>query len=120
VTSCKGCSGNSHPFLEAEGTYTCQGCDERLCRFCYMSEDKIAVLDGDRLLCFECMRVALCGMTEQEDESKMRAFLIEKGKLGRSQSSSSQPILQHVLCQSWCCSSALLLDLWLASRDRTQ
>jgi 5'-3' exonuclease len=26
----------------------------------------------------------------------------------------------HVLCQSWCCSSALLLDLWLASRDRTQ
>lgn len=79
TTICKGCSGTSHPFLEAEGTYTCEGCDECLCRFCYMTEAKIAVLDGDRLLCFECMRGALCGMTEQEDESEMRAFLKEKG-----------------------------------------
>jgi hypothetical protein len=44
-----------------------------------MSEAKIAVLDGDRLFCFECMCGALCGMTEQEDESDMRAFLKEKG-----------------------------------------
>jgi hypothetical protein len=38
-----------------------------------------AVLDGDRLLCVECMRGALCGMTEQEVRSEMRAFLKEKG-----------------------------------------
>ncbi len=58
TTICKGCSGNAHLFLEAEGTYTCEGCDEHLCQFCYMSEAKIAVLGGDHLLCFECMHGA--------------------------------------------------------------
>ena len=50
-----------------------------------MSENALKELDGDgdgddRLLCFDCMRGALSGMTEREDEAEMRAFLSEKGQ----------------------------------------
>ena len=37
--------------------------------------EKEAEMDGERLLCFACMRGALSGMSEGEDEAEMRAFL---------------------------------------------
>ena len=48
-----------------------------------MSENDLKELDGDfddRLLCFDCMRGSLSGMTEREDEAEMRAFFSEKGQ----------------------------------------
>jgi hypothetical protein len=80
MATCKGCKGKSHSFLVAEGVYKCDGCEHWLCRFCCMSENEVNEMDGDRLLCFECMRGALSGMTEGEDEAEMRAFLSEKGQ----------------------------------------
>jgi hypothetical protein len=51
---CKRCNGEHHPFLEAEGVFTCEACHETVCWFCYMSKNAIEVLVGERLLCFEC------------------------------------------------------------------
>jgi hypothetical protein len=80
MATCKGCKGESHSFLIGEGVYECDDCEHYLCRFCCMSENEVNEMDGDRLLCFECMHAALSGMTEREDEAEMHAFLSEKGQ----------------------------------------
>ena len=80
IATCKGCSGISHPFLAAEGSFTCGSCEATLCQFCFMREADEEHLEGTRLLCLECMRGAISGMTEGEDEAEMRAFLAEKGQ----------------------------------------
>ena len=47
---------------------------------CFMSEADEEFLDGEHLLCLDCMRGAISGLTEAEDEAEMRAFLKEKGQ----------------------------------------
>jgi hypothetical protein len=83
ITTCKGCSGLSpHPFLVAEGIFECEVCKMGLCRFCFMtSEDMNGFLEGEgRVLCLDCARASISGLTEGEDESEMRSFLAAKGQ----------------------------------------
>jgi hypothetical protein len=70
IVTCKGCSGISHPFLVAEGTYTCESCQACVCQFCYMSkalDDEL--LEGGTLLCFDCIRASILDLTDGKDEA---------------------------------------------------
>mmetsp|Transcript_4883 Transcript_4883/g.10338 ORF Transcript_4883/g.10338 Transcript_4883/m.10338 type:complete len:214 (-) Transcript_4883:416-1057(-) len=80
IIACQGCSGQSHPFLAAEGVYSCKVCEHSLCRFCHMNEELEDGLDGNGDLCCDCVRDLMSGVLAGEDEDKMRAYLREKGQ----------------------------------------
>lgn len=70
---CKGCDGNKHPFLEAEGMLSCATCKASLCRFCTWeeaNEDSNVVV-----LCMDCKRYNIAGVEESKTEREMREFL---------------------------------------------
>lgn len=50
IMTCKGYNSKSHSFLEAEGVYTCESCQETICRSCNMSESDVDVSDSERTL----------------------------------------------------------------------
>ena len=75
VLECKGCVGQCHSFLEAEGdTTTCSVCKATLCRFCIWSSSR-GDDDNSGAMCFECKRYSIAGVEYQKTEQEMRAFL---------------------------------------------
>ena len=62
VLECKGCVGQCHSFLEAEGdTTTCSVCKATLCRFCIWSSSR-GDDDNSGAMCFECKRYSIAGV----------------------------------------------------------
>ena len=75
VLECKGCVGQCHSFLEAEGyTTTCLACKATLCRFCIWSSSS-GDDDDSGAMCFECKQYSIAGVDDQKTEQEMRAFL---------------------------------------------
>lgn len=73
VLECKGCDGQCHSFLEAEGEETCVTCKATLCRFCvWLSSGNV---DNSGPTCFDCKRYSIAGEDDQKTEQDMRIFL---------------------------------------------
>lgn len=74
VLQCKGCVGQCHSFLAAEGGSHCSVCKATLCRFCIWSLPSSDV-DDNGAMCFECKRYSIAGADDQKTEQEMRTFL---------------------------------------------
>lgn len=69
---CKGCDGQEHIFLEAEGVSTCMTCKASLCRFCTWID---STDESSELLCLSCKQYSLAVNSNQKSEREMREYL---------------------------------------------
>ena len=77
---CKGCSGQAHSFLEAEGVFMCVSCQSNLCRFCTWEDSEESDVSEDRHIihyCLECKRSSLGSDNDNMTEQEMRKYLKE-------------------------------------------
>eukprot|EP00957_Ditylum_brightwellii_P100747 7678910-Ditylum_brightwellii.AAC.1 len=79
VITCKGCNGKEHPFLKAEPSYECIGCNKIVCCFCHIHWDKIPDSEPG-ILCLECMNNEILG-DDYLEEATMREELTKAEKI---------------------------------------
>ena len=71
---CKGCDGNEHCFLAAEGVSSCNTCKASICRICTWNDSNE---NNTPPVCFECKRYNIACEDEQLTEQEMRQYLKE-------------------------------------------